>query len=51
MAIADTTHNYPPTILGAHLIYQQLVYTDKVKELIISQTRVGASSKQVIITI
>ena len=51
LAIADATHNHPPTHLGAHPIHWQLARIDKVKELIVSQTRIGASSKQVIAAI
>ena len=51
MAVADATYNHLPILLGAHPIYWQLTCIDKVKELIISQTRIRASSKQVIATI
>lgn len=51
LAIADTTYNYPPTLPGTHSIHRQLAYTDKVKELIVSQIGVRASSKQVIAAI
>lgn len=51
MAIVDATHNRPPTLPGAHLIHRQLARAEEVKKLIISQTRVEASSKQVIAAI
>ena len=51
LAIANATHNHLPTLLGAHSIHRQLARIDKVKKLIVSQTRVGASSKQVIAAI
>ena len=51
LAIADATHNHLFTLLGAYPIHWQLAGTDKVKELIVSQTCVGASSKQVIAAI
>ncbi len=51
LVIADTTHNHLPSLLGTHLIYRQFTCTDEVKELIISQICIGASSKQVIATI
>ena len=50
MAIADAIHNHPPTLSGAHFILRQLIYIDKVKELIISQTCIEISNKQVITT-
>ncbi len=48
LVIADATHNHPPNFPGAHPIHQQFARPDKVKELIVSQTCIGASSKQVI---
>ena len=51
MAHVDATQNHPPTLLSTYSIYQQLARTDKVKELIIFQTRIRASSKQVIAAI
>ena len=51
LAIANAIHNHPHTLLGAYPIYSQLARTDKVKELIVPQTRVEASSKQVIAAI
>lgn len=44
-------HNYYPNFFGANLIHWQLALTDKVKKLIVSKTRVGATSKQVIVAI
>lgn len=51
LVIANAIHNYSPSLLSAHLIYWQFAYIDKIKELIISQTHIEASNKQVIIAI
>lgn len=51
LVIADVTHNHPPSLPGTHLIHWQFVCIDKEKELIISQTGIGTSSKQVIAAI
>ena len=48
MVIADAIHNHPLTLPGAHPIHRQFARTDTIKDLIVSQTRIGASSKQVI---
>ncbi len=45
LIIADATHNHPPSLLGAHPIHRQFASTDEVKELIVFQTQIGASSK------
>ncbi len=45
LVIADATHNHPPSLLDTHLIHWQFARIDKVKELIISQTHIEASSK------
>ena len=49
--ITDATHNHPPTLPGAHPIHWRFAHRDEVKKLIVSQTRIGASSKQVIAAI
>ena len=51
LVVADTIYNHPPSLPDTHPIYWQFARTDKVKELIVSQTCIGASSKQVIATI
>ncbi len=51
LIITDAIHNHPPTLPGAHLIHWWFARTDKVIELIVSPTRIGASSKQVIAAI
>ncbi len=51
LIIADATHNYLPSLLSAHPIHRQFTRTDEVKELIVSQTQIGASGKQVIAAI
>ncbi len=51
LVIADAIHNYPPSLPSAYSICQQFACIDKVKDLIISQIRIGASSKQVITAI
>ncbi len=48
LTVLNVTHNHSPTFSGPHLIHRNLAWTNEVKDLIISQTRVGASSKQVI---
>ena len=45
------TYNHLPTLPGDHLIHRPFASTDELKELIVSQIRIGASSKQVIAAI
>ncbi len=51
LVIADATHNHPPSLPGAHPIHRQFARIDELKELIIFQTHIKASSKQVIAAI
>ena len=51
LVIADTIYNHPLNLPGAHPIYWQFAYMDKIKKFIISQIYIRASSKQVIATI
>ncbi len=45
------THNHSPALPSAHPIHWQFARTDKVKELIVSQTYIGAGSRQVVAAI
>ena len=45
LVITHATYNHSLSLLATHPIHWQFVCTDEVEELIISQTRIRASSK------
>ncbi len=51
LTVLNFIHNYSFTLPGALFTNRNLIQTNKVKNLITFQTRVGASGKQVIIAI
>lgn len=51
LVIADAIHNHLLIFFGARPIYWQFAYTDTIKNLIVFQIHIGASSKQVITAI
>lgn len=49
MVITDVKYNHPFTFFVTHPIYQQFIHTDTIKDSIVSQTHIKASSKQLLL--